>query len=148
MSEYQYYEFQALDRTLTEREREELRSLSSRATITATRFTNHYEWGDFKGAPPYAAERARKEKEEREARERYLKNLAQREVQAWGEIDALIATKQPGRYDEAVKLHCDLRELGLYQGRADEVDARLRRLCEEHPRKPSFLDRLKRAGLV
>jgi hypothetical protein len=49
MSEYQYYEFQAIDRPLTEREMGELRSFSSRATITPTRFVNHYEWGSFKG---------------------------------------------------------------------------------------------------
>jgi len=43
MSEYQYYEFQAVDRPLTEAERTELRALSSRARITATSFTDHYE---------------------------------------------------------------------------------------------------------
>jgi len=51
MSEYQYYEFQAIDRPLTERERRELRACSTRATITSTRFVNHYEWGDLKGDP-------------------------------------------------------------------------------------------------
>lgn len=50
MSEYQYYEFQAVDRPLTQREMRELRSYSTRATITATRFVNHYEWGSFKGS--------------------------------------------------------------------------------------------------
>jgi hypothetical protein len=49
MSEYQYYEFQALDRPLTRREMRELRKHSTRATITDTRFVNHYEWGNFKG---------------------------------------------------------------------------------------------------
>lgn len=49
MSEYQYYEFQALDRPLTQREMRELRKYSTRATITDTRFVNHYEWGNFKG---------------------------------------------------------------------------------------------------
>ena len=29
----------------------ELRSVSTRATITPTRFVNEYEWGDFKGNP-------------------------------------------------------------------------------------------------
>ena len=43
MSEYQYYEFLAIDRPLTERGMRELRAVSSRAIITATRFTNHYE---------------------------------------------------------------------------------------------------------
>jgi hypothetical protein len=41
MSEYQYYEFQALDRPLTQREMRELRKYSTRATITDTRFVNH-----------------------------------------------------------------------------------------------------------
>ncbi len=51
MSEYQYYEFLAVDRPLTKAEQERLRGLSTRARITATSFTNHYEWGDFKGDP-------------------------------------------------------------------------------------------------
>ncbi len=51
MSEYQYYEFQAIDRPLTEADRAALRALSTRARITTTSFTNHYEWGDFKGDP-------------------------------------------------------------------------------------------------
>ena len=51
MSEYQYYEFQAIDRPLSEADRAALRSLSTRARITTTSFTNHYNWGDFKGDP-------------------------------------------------------------------------------------------------
>lgn len=51
MSEYQYYEFQAIDRPLGERESRALRALSIRARITSTSFVNTYEWGDFKGDP-------------------------------------------------------------------------------------------------
>jgi hypothetical protein len=51
MSEFQYYEFQAIDRPLSERQRRELRACSTRATITSARFVNHYEWGDLKGDP-------------------------------------------------------------------------------------------------
>ncbi len=51
MSEYQYYEFVAIDRSLTRAEMAELRSRSSRATITATSFVNEYNWGDLKGDP-------------------------------------------------------------------------------------------------
>lgn len=51
MSEYQYYEFTTADRPLTTREQAELRSLSTRAEITATSFVNTYEWGNFKGDP-------------------------------------------------------------------------------------------------
>ena len=49
MSEYQYYEFQAIDRPLTEQEMGELRSYSTRARITPTSFVNDYSWGNFKG---------------------------------------------------------------------------------------------------
>src|SRR3954453_2351073 len=49
MSEYQYYEFQAIDRPLTGNEMEELRSCSSRARIKPTSFVNEYSWGSFKG---------------------------------------------------------------------------------------------------
>jgi hypothetical protein len=49
MSEYQYYEFQAVDRPLTEHEMDEFRSHSTRARITATSFVNEYSWGNFKG---------------------------------------------------------------------------------------------------
>ena len=51
MSEYQYYEFQAIDRPLGGADQEALRALSTRARITATSFTNSYEWGDFRGDP-------------------------------------------------------------------------------------------------
>lgn len=49
MSEYQYYEFQAIDRRLTEKQMAELRSCSTRARITPTSFVNEYSWGSFKG---------------------------------------------------------------------------------------------------
>jgi hypothetical protein len=50
MSEYQYYEFQAIDRPLTAKEMSELRSYSTRARITPTSFINDYAWGSFKGS--------------------------------------------------------------------------------------------------
>jgi hypothetical protein len=57
MSEYQYYEFLAIDRPLDRAARDALRSISSRARITVTSFTNHYEWGDLKGDPREFMER-------------------------------------------------------------------------------------------
>jgi hypothetical protein len=51
MSEYQYYEFLAVDRPLTETEQDEVREFSSRAAITATSFVNEYQGGDFRGDP-------------------------------------------------------------------------------------------------
>ena len=57
MNEYQYYEFQAVDRPLDETAREELRALSAGARITATRFADDYQWNDFKGNPRGLMER-------------------------------------------------------------------------------------------
>ncbi len=51
MSEYQYYEFIAIDEPLTPKQMAELRSRSSRASITPTNFVNDYQWGDLKGDP-------------------------------------------------------------------------------------------------
>ena len=57
MSEYQYYEFQAIDRPLSDADRQALRELSTRARITATSFTNEYHWGDLKADPVRLMER-------------------------------------------------------------------------------------------
>ncbi|WP_119157546.1 hypothetical protein [Caldimonas tepidiphila] len=51
MSEYQYYEFAAVDRPLTPGEQAELRERSTRARITPSSFVNEYHWGDLKGDP-------------------------------------------------------------------------------------------------
>jgi len=57
VSEYQYYEFRTVDRPLDRAAQAALRRISSRARITATSFTNHYEWGDLKGNPREFMER-------------------------------------------------------------------------------------------
>ncbi|GAB3271975.1 hypothetical protein [Kineosporia babensis] len=57
MSEYQYYEFQAIDRRLTEDQMRQLRDMSTRVTITPTSFVNVYHWGDLKGDPKRLVER-------------------------------------------------------------------------------------------
>ncbi|MBI4320135.1 MAG: hypothetical protein HY675_16725 [Chloroflexi bacterium] len=57
MSEYQYYEFLAIDRPLSQSEMAELRRLSSRATITSTRLQNVYNWGNFRGDPDVLMEK-------------------------------------------------------------------------------------------
>jgi len=51
MSEYQYYEFQALDKPLSKRQLSELRAISTRARITPVSFVNDCQWGDLKADP-------------------------------------------------------------------------------------------------
>jgi hypothetical protein len=57
MSEYQYYEFAAVDRPLDRDELADVRALSTRAHITPTSFVNEYHWGDFRGNPQQLVER-------------------------------------------------------------------------------------------
>ncbi len=57
MSEYQYYEFQAVDRPLTEEMQQGLRRISSRAHITPTGFVNVYNYGDLRANPEQLLEK-------------------------------------------------------------------------------------------
>ncbi|MEV0900392.1 hypothetical protein [Actinoplanes sp. NPDC049802] len=57
MSEYQYYEFVALDRALSAKQQSELRAVSSRGRITSSGFVNDYQWGDLKADPAKWMER-------------------------------------------------------------------------------------------
>ena len=49
MSEYQYYEFRAIDKILTKKQKETISSLSSRAHITSQKASFIYNYGSFSG---------------------------------------------------------------------------------------------------
>jgi len=100
-----------------------------------------------RAAKKRARDEARRKKEAAAARQRYLDELAQREPQAWQQVEALIQTRQPKRYDEAVQLLRDLRDLADRQGKTPEAHARLQALRDAHAGKPSLLRRLDEAGL-
>ena len=51
MSEYQYYEFRALDKALSDADQAYVRSLSSRGIVSATTARFNYSYGDFRGDP-------------------------------------------------------------------------------------------------
>jgi len=51
MSEYQYYEWQTIDRALTAAEQTAVNGLSSHIDVTSTRAWVEYHWGDFKHEP-------------------------------------------------------------------------------------------------
>ena len=57
VSEYQYYEFVALDQALTAKQQDELRAVSTRGRITSSGFVNDYQWGDLKADPAKWMER-------------------------------------------------------------------------------------------
>jgi hypothetical protein len=94
-----------------------------------------------------AEEAQRRQREAALARARHLDEIASRAPELWAQIDSLIATKQPNRYDQAVSLLLDLRDLAQREGRDREFRKKLDTLHVDHARKPSFLDRLHKAGL-
>ena len=94
-----------------------------------------------KAAERAARGRARREREQAEARAKYLDGLARREPATWREVEGLIATKRPKDYDRAVTLLVDLRELAERSGRITEADAQILELRQRHSNKPSLLKR-------
>ena len=90
-----------------------------------------------------------KEKQKEEiARKKYLESLAAREDSIWEKVSTLIDSKQPAKYDEAVSLLIDLRDLNTTTGKERIFDTKLQKICKKHHRKPSLLNRLKRKGLT
>jgi uncharacterized Zn finger protein len=71
-----------------------------------------------------------------------------KEEEMWRKAEALIATKKPKDYDQAVQLLTDLRDLGQRQGGEDKVQMRLQKLRERHAAKHSLLKRIEKAGLT
>jgi len=95
-----------------------------------------------------AKEQAREKRERAIAREKYLKDLAGQEDSIWKNVNALIDSKQSSKYDEAVKLLVDLRDLNKTAGKENVFNGKLKMICENHRRKSNFLNRLKTGGLI
>lgn len=94
-----------------------------------------------------AEEAERRQREAQIARAEYLDKIAGRQPKLWAQVEGLIATKQPKRYDEAVKLLIDLRDLAQQEGKDDKFRMRMEAIHAAHARKPSLLQRLRNAGL-
>ena len=82
------------------------------------------------------------------ARKKNLKSLAEREDNIWKKVATLIDSKQPAKYDEAVKLLVHLRDVNKTAEKQSVFNAKLKKIREKHHRKPTFLDRLKRKRLT
>jgi hypothetical protein len=94
-----------------------------------------------------AEEKARRDREAAMSREKYLQEIAGREPMLWNQVEELIATRQPNSYDQAVKLLVDLRDLAVHKGKREDFESKINALGAAQARKPSFIKRLRRAGL-
>lgn len=95
-----------------------------------------------------AKEKARKEKEAAIAREKYLNGLAGRENEIWKKVDALILTKKPKDYDEAIRLLIDLKDFAKKNNTTSLFKSKLMAIRENHSRKSSFMNRIDSANLL
>jgi hypothetical protein len=93
-----------------------------------------------------AKEKARREPEAAIATTQHLEELAGRESTLWGQVEELIATKQPKGYDEVLTLLADLRDLAARDDGGD-FRRRLDALRGRHARKVTLINRLRKAGL-
>lgn len=89
----------------------------------------------------------RQQRKQAAARAAHLDSLRGKEATLWQQVDQLVLTKQPKKYDEAVTLLKDLHELGRRDTGLDFCQP-LRELLQRHSGKPSFQERVKRAGLA
>jgi len=94
-----------------------------------------------------AREKAKREREEAERRKKYLEAIAGKEEEIWLKVGKLIASKNPKRYDDAVSLLQDLRDVAGMTGQTSEFSSRMESLCHEHSRKSALLERFRKAGL-
>ena len=95
-----------------------------------------------------ARDKARREQEETEKRQKHLKSLAGKEEILWVKVEELIATKQPKRYDDAISFLRDLRDLADLRGRIYDFSSHLNTLLTQHLRKGTLVDKVRRAKLL
>ena len=95
-----------------------------------------------------AREAVKRERARAAALKKHIESLAGKASTLWGKVDALIATKQPKRYDEAVTLLEDLRDLSKMEQTTTEFSFKMNALYREHSRKPSLIRRFREADLL
>jgi hypothetical protein len=91
---------------------------------------------------------ARRKKEEAEKRKKHLESLVGKEGILWNQVEELIATKQPKRYDEAVFLLRDLKDLAEFQNREDLFNSRVLDLVSAHLRKATLVDKINQGKIL
>ncbi|MBN1640406.1 MAG: hypothetical protein JXA09_04150 [Anaerolineae bacterium] len=131
--------------TLAKRLREVMGVLSPEGDVQAPRRSV----GELLAEAARRREEARRRRVEAAERQRLreLAALAQREAEAWAEIDALIQRMNGRAYDEAVQRLLKLRELAVHRGDEATYARRVARICAEYSRRSGLLQRLRDAGL-
>jgi len=93
-----------------------------------------------------AREKARRDRQAAIDREKHLDSLVGREEKLWAEVQTLVDTKQPKNYDQAVTILVDLRDLAA-RAKDGDFGLRVEALRHAQAKKPSFMERLRKAGV-
>jgi hypothetical protein len=93
-----------------------------------------------------ARQRAEQERRAAAQRKQYPASLVTQEPRLWQEVATLLNTTQPTKYDAAVRLLRDLRDLATDGGHLDRWEARLREFRQRYARKSSLMQRFNQAG--
>jgi hypothetical protein len=102
----------------------------------------------LKAAQRLREQTAQRQKEEAEKRRiEELKKLAEREAQAWQDVETWIQRGQAKTYDDAVAQLLKLRELAEFQNTQTEFSQRINQVRERYQSRHSFIKRLERVGL-
>ena len=95
-----------------------------------------------------AREKAKREREQAEQRKTRLEAMIGKEESFWIEVNGHIATKNPKRYDEAVSLLQDLRDVTAMTDQTSAFSNRMEALRCEHGRKPTLIERFRKGNLL
>ena len=74
--------------------------------------------------------------------------LAEREVETWRQVEALVGLKKTTSYDEAVQLLTKLAQLAEFRGTQVDYRQRVNALCDQYKRLSGFQWRVQQAKLV
>ena len=101
-----------------------------------------------KVAAQRARESAKKERAETARRKKHLESIRGREDSLWHEVDRLIETYQPKRYDDAIAILRDLLELAQMRSDPSAFTTRMAALGAKHAKKTSLVKKFRKAKLI
>lgn len=94
-----------------------------------------------------AAKKAEQQRLAAIAREKHLDSLKGKSQTIWAKVDALVATRLPKSYDEAVQHLADLNDLAEVEGNQADFKKRHAAFRNQHTAKKSLLERLTKRSL-
>ena len=89
----------------------------------------------------------RHQRQQAAAHKKYLDSLSRRISEVRQEIEALVQTRQPKNYDQAVELLKDLRDMAQQSKQNKEFTGYTQQVRRRHAKKTSLLRRLDHMGL-